>query len=250
MRLDAGGGTDRPRAAAATDPTGVVLHELHTWESNAVPETLVTCIAPGRLRLSHASGDAIVDVAADRLVILDRRTFTSRMMSFAAWEGQIVAATAGAADDSRTDSTAAAPAPASPSSVPRFELIGDGGQIAGFACTRHHLFLRHQIFPGEFERVEAEIWVTDQIPLLPQALDTYRRVVSSLDRVDLGVAAERPPGIALRTCLRHFPETPGAPEEVETSEVLTVEQRAIAPGEFAIPASYTPTDSVPGPQAP
>jgi len=214
-------------AAAAGAPSDVVLREVRIWEHATVPETLVTCIAPGKLRLSHASGDAIVDVAAARLVILDRRTSTYHLMSFTEWEERIRASAPGA------DSLPA----------PRFEPIGDGGRIAGYACTRHHLFIRHEVFPGEFEQVEAEIWVTSEIPLDPAAVDTYRRVQASFDRVDFGAPVLRPPGLVLRSQLRHVPETPGTPAESEISNVVTIERRAVAPAEFDVPAGYRPAAS-------
>jgi hypothetical protein len=192
-------------------------------------------------------------------VILDRRTSTYRTMSFVEWERRIAEGTtsadssladpgsAVAADSAEAPAAGDASGPETKAPVPvpaalRFELEGEGGQIAGLACTRYHLFTRHEVFPGEFERVEAEIWVTGQLPLPGTAIDTYRRVLASFDRVDLGAAAERPPGIVLRSCVRHLPENPGSPIEVETSEVLAVERRDLAAAEFAIPDGFVPAE--------
>jgi hypothetical protein len=213
------------------------------------PDTVRTYITPGRVRVQHRLGDAILDVPADRLVLLDRATSTYTSASLRDWEARIAAALEAAAE--RQGPGAAGGAPDA-----TWEADGDGIDIAGYACQRHHLFTRRELFPGEIELVEQELWVTHELELPGEAYEAYRRAIESLDRIGLDPRLHRPPGIAMRLYTRTFPEGQGGPdgrrardrgvaEEVERQEVVRVERRPLPDEWFAIPAGYAPADSSP-----
>lgn len=234
-----------PRAAAPAATAlldAVVLVEEHRIEG--VVDTLVTWIAPGRVRISHRGGDAILDAVHDRFLLLDPATRTVREASLREWEGRIrtAALTARAAADSaagvRADSAGAA--------VLRFEPAGDGGTVAGHPCQRHHLFAERPLFPGEWEEVEQEIWVALDIELPAGAVATYQRVFASLDWIDFDARVERPPGVRLRLVSRRRPRGGGAAAtEVETTEVVRIERRRVGTDVFAAPAGWLRADSHP-----
>jgi hypothetical protein len=196
-------------------------------------DTLVTWLAPGRVRVSHRDGDAILDSVRDRFLILSPRDRTYRAMSLATWEERIAEALrlAGHADTTFTPARL------------EFEPSGDGGSVAGHSCQRYHLFTRRQAFPGEIEEVEQEIWVTQDFALPPETERAYRRVVANLDRIELDAEVERPPGVTLRTQLRRRSMQASRNEEVEATEVIAVERRLAPADVFAIPPGYAPADS-------
>jgi len=221
-----------------------VLYESHSITGDAGADTLVTWVADGRVRVSHHGGVAILDAVGDRFVLLDPTTRTVRSMSLAAWEAKLRDAVRSAVDSASgaPPQSAALPQSAAPpqSAALTFELAGDGGTVAGFGCARYHLFTTRQVFPGEWEDVEQEIWVSRELALPAGALATYERVLESLDWIGLDARVERPPGIALRTRLRRHSHTePAGTDEVETNEVFRVEARAVPESIFAVPRGYS-----------
>jgi hypothetical protein len=232
------GGTPATAGGAAGAPgpqPGVVLYEVHTITGWPEADTVVTAITPGRVRVSHRLGEAILDVPGDRLVLMDRATRSFSSMSLRDWEARIAAALAASQEQRQT---------APDSAVARYELEGDGGEIAGFRCQRWHLFTRRELFPGETDLVEQEIWVSRELELPGAAYETYRRALEGLDRLGLDPSIRRPPGVALRLHTRAFAEPGGAgSEEIERSEVVRVERRPLEPSWFDIPAGYVPADS-------
>lgn len=237
-----------PGRLHAPGPTaGVVLHELHSLSPGVMSDTLTTYLMPGRVRVSHHDGDALLDVTRDRFVLLSPHDKTYRAMALSAWEAKIDEALVvgrrhrrGGSGD-RPD-TLAADSVATDSLA--FEAEAGRDTIAGFACERWHLFTPREVFPGEFEAVEEEIWVTRELELTPETWHTYRRVLASLDRIELDAAVTRPAGVAMRTVLRRRPQgRPPTEGEVETTEVIAVERRASPESVFAIPLGYARADS-------
>ncbi len=225
-------GRDAAATAAGHGSNGVVLYESHSITGDTGADTLVTWVAEGRVRVTHRVGVAILDATNDRFVLLDPATRTVRAMSLLDWEAKLRDAVQAAVDS----------APGAPphAAVLSFEPAGDGGSVAGFQCALFHLFTTRQLFPGEWEDVEQEIWVSRDLALSAGALATYERVLESLDWIGLDARVERPPGIALRTRIRRHSHaaSPGA-DEVETNEVFRVENRAVPDSIFAIPPGYS-----------
>jgi hypothetical protein len=166
-------------------------------------------------------------------------------MSLTTWEqriGEALAAAAQSRHSAASGDTTRLPAPDSL----HFESMGQGGRVAGYACERFHLFTQREIFPGEVEAIEQEIWLTRELELPSRTYATYRRVVANLDRIELDAPIERPPGVALRTVIRRRAvDRPPGSEETEANEVIAVERRPIPASAFAIPPGYAPADSTP-----
>lgn len=216
----------------------VVLIEKHEIESAV--DTLVTTIADGAVRVSHRGGDAILDATHDRFLLLDPATRTYRYASLNDWEGRVrdAAIEARAAADSAAGAT---PGSGGASKL-RFESAGAGGDVAGFATRRYHLFAERPLFPGEWEQIEQEIWVTPAIELVPGAAAAYRRMFETLDWIDFDARVERPPGVRVRVVQRRRGRGGAAaqmPVEVETTEILRVERRRVSRATFEPPASWT-----------
>lgn len=242
------------RPAASGNETAVVLTEVHST-AGAAPETLVTWIADGRVRVAHRGGIAILDARTDRFALLDPESHTVRTMRLAEWEQKLRVAVQSAADTTAADSARVMPpGTAAPEPVLRFETEGPGGEILGHACTRYHVYTTRQLFPGEWEDVEQEIWVAGDVNLSPSAANTYGRVLVNLDWIGLDAAVERPPGVALRTQIRRRPHAasppvPGAAppgEELETTDVIRIETRPVPASVFEIPSGYRPADDASG----
>lgn len=218
-------GLPRPPAPPSTYPA-VVLQELHRLTGREGADTLVVSIAPGRVLVAHAGGDAILDTEGDRFLLLDPATRTYRSLSLRVWEQQIEAALEESTPERSLDATPAV-----------YDSAGPGGVVAGFACDRYYLFTHRELFPGEVEAVEQEIWVTRELELPPGSWEAYERVLRSLDRMGLDVSVRRPPGVTLRTRIRRRPAGSDA-EEVEEIEVLRVERRHLEASVFEVPPSY------------
>jgi len=213
---------------------------VETHRIEAAVDTLVTWIAPGRVRVSHKGGDAILDSERDRFIVLDPQNRTARELPLSEWEARIRAAaiaTQAAADSVRGSGDAG-----QGGEPLRFELAGDGGRIAGYACTRHHLFAERPLFPGEWEELEQEIWVTDALEMPAAAAAAYRRVFESLDWVDFDARVERPPGVRMRLVQQRRSRGGGA-REVETIEVVRVERRRVEPSTFDVPPGWSRIDA-------
>ena len=229
------------RRGAASD-TALLLTEVHSM-AGAAPETLVTWIADGRVRVAHRGGVAILDAHADQFRLLDPASHTVRTMRLGEWEQKLRVAVQSAAEGAAADSVA--------EPALQFELEGPGGEILGHACTRYHVYTTRQLFPGEWEDIEQEIWVAADLGLTPSAAATYRRMLASLDWIGLDAAVERPPGVALRTQIRRRPHATAAPaprnapagEDVETSEVTRIDTRPAPPEVFSVPPGYRPASA-------
>jgi hypothetical protein len=233
----AGACAPRPRSAppAAEPLDAVVLVEVHRIDGAI--DTLVTWIAPDRVRVSHQGGDAILDAARDRFLLLDPTTRSVRETSLSAWESRIRAAAV--ALRAAADSSAGGAPPLG------FAASGDGGEVAGYACQRHHLYAERPLFPGEWEEIEQEIWVAPALELPAGAGATYRRVFEILDWIDFDAHVERPAGVRLRLEQRRRPRGAGADAtETEATQVVRVERRRVAAAIFAAPPGWTRADSL------
>jgi hypothetical protein len=154
-------------------------------------------------------------------------------MRLAEWESKVRDAVRAVTDSTRAPQTL------------RFEKEDGGGAIAGYSCERYHVFTTRQLFPGELEDVEQEIWVTGEIRLSPAARASYRRVLESLDWIGLDAPVVRPEGVVLRTQVRRRPHgiPAGGGEDIETSEVVRVERRDASPDVFDVPPGYRPAET-------
>jgi len=205
--------------------TSLVLYEVHR-AAGSEPDTLVTSIGESKARVTHQHGIAILDVGANRYVLLDPVTHTEHSMPLDAWEREL-----------RGTGARAGANGAMPARELRFEPEGEGGTIAGHACDRYHLFATHTVLPGESEDVEQEIWVTRDIAVSPVTLATYQRIIEDLDWIALDARVVRPAGIALRNQVRRH-GTDRAHDEVEETEVVRIETGAIPSHGFDVPAGY------------
>jgi hypothetical protein len=212
---------------------GFVFQEVHQITGSDTADTLVTSLCDGRVRITHRNGAAILDIMHDRFLLLEPTTSTYRAMSLSAWERSV------------RESVPAASGATGPDTL-RFEAMGGPhDRIAGYECTRFHLYARRQVFPGEFENVEQEIWVAMDLTVPAAALATYARMQASLDRIGLDAPVVRPAGIALRTTVRRRPEGRGSEaDEVETNEVDSVQAQDIPASLYQIPTGWTRADSV------
>jgi Domain of unknown function (DUF4412) len=209
---------------------GVVLLEVRASNMEDGADTLATVICSGRVRVSYGAGHSILDTTTDRFILLDPATATYRSIPLSEWEKQVRQSPA---TDQATKDTL------------RFEPMGgEPVTIAGYSCKRYHLYSRREVFPGEFETVEQEIWVTRELDLSVSALRTYARVQASLDWIGLDAPVARPEGIAMRSSVRRHPEGQGdEADEVETYEVIAVESGNVPAAWFQIPDGYTRAES-------
>ena len=216
----------------------LVLYEVRTGTDREGADTIVTYVTPQRIRVSQDAGDAILDVPLDRLVFLDRRARTYRQMSLATWEAGIAAA----ADSARARRRAEAD---SGRADLGFEPAGPAGKIAGFDCERYHMFTRRELFPGEVEEVEQEVWVSAGGQLPEGAYRMYLRSLDALEGIGLAGPIHRPPGLVLylETHTHPFGKKRGAGDQVERTEVVRIERRRIPDGIFEIPDGFIPADS-------
>jgi len=214
---------------AARSRPGFILHETHTQTQQAVADTIVTYVTAQAVRLSHAAGDAILDLEADRIILLDRDSRTYRQESLVTWEARILDAFEAMRDSSLAGT------------VPRFERVGETVQIAGYDCERHVLFATRNLL-GARETVEQQVWVTSQLQLPTGAFEAYQRTLGAINSLGLPTRAEYPAGIILRNELRTRPadsqrrETPA----VEASNVFHVESKELSVELFMIPFGYEP----------
>lgn len=212
--------------------TAVLLHSIVRIGDTS--DTLVTAIAPGRVRVTHRSGDTILDTVANRFLVLDPATSTYRTMTLARWEESV-----------RESPVQRGEAPADTLDFEAME--GPVHRIAGYECRRYHVFARREMFPGELEEVEEEIWVTTDLVLATPARTAWERVQASLDQVALDAPARRPPGMVLRTVVRRRPVGKGPEaDEMETTEVFRIERRPVPIASFGIPSHWTRADSTSG----
>jgi len=218
--------TDRPSHARGFPLPGVVLLEVRTSNMEDGADTLATVICSGRVRVSYAGGHSILDTTTDRFILLDPASATYRSIPLSEWEAQVrQSPVAGAASKDTL----------------RFEpMEGEPVSIAGFHCAPYRLYTRREIFPGEFEMVEQEIWVTRELALSVSALRTYARVQASLDWIGLDAPVRRPEGIALRTKVRRHPEGQDSEaDELESYEAVAVQSGNVPASWFEIPEGFT-----------
>src|SRR5262249_42541710 len=117
------GAGPRPRPAASS----LVLYEVHR-AAGSEPHTLVTTIGESKPRVPHQRGIAVLDVGANRCVLLDPVTRTEHSMPLDAWERELRSTGARAGANGASG--------AMPARELRFEPEGEGGTIAGHACDR------------------------------------------------------------------------------------------------------------------
>lgn len=213
----------------------VLLFEEHRIQ-DAV-DTLVTWVAPGRVRVSHRGGDAILDIERDRFVLLDPDRRSYRESSLVEWERRIrdAALMARAAADS-----AAGNAHGVDSALTlRFAPAGSGDRVAGFTTERFHLFAERPLFPGEWEQLEQEIWMTTAIDLPAPAMAAYRRMFATLDWIDFDARVERPAGVRVRLVSRRRPHAAAdAATETEITDVVRIERRRVPITVFDAPPGW------------
>ncbi|MFQ5600692.1 MAG: hypothetical protein ACE5G2_09060, partial [Candidatus Krumholzibacteriia bacterium] len=153
---------------------GLVLYQSHGFSLRAEVDTILTYVTATHVRVSHASGDAILDLEADRLVLLDPQTRTYRQMSLRAWEAKIRAAV----EESRT--TSGAPEPAYPDTL-RFESAGRPVEVAGHLCDRYVLYTHRELPAGDAEFVEQQIWVARDLEMPAGAYEAYQRALDDME---------------------------------------------------------------------
>ena len=222
----------------------LVLHEVHTSTDRDGVDTIVTYVTLERVRVSQATGDAILDTTRDRLVFLDRAARTFRSTALSDWESHLEASL----DSSRARSQASNEGP---SPGVGFEPMGPAGRIAELEADRYHLFTRRELFPGEVDFVEQEICVARQFDFPEGAYRTYLRTLEAMEGVGLAGPARRPPGLVLRVETRTRPAGAerGAGDEFERTEVVRVERRPLQQSLFEIPAGFARADSADAVQA-
>ena len=214
-------------AAPAAAAPGVVLHQTHTFSGEARVDTLTTYITATHVRVAHPGGDAILDLAADRISILDRAVRQYRQTSLRGWERSL-----------RQAVESARPAPGH--SPIAFEAMGDTVRIAGQDCQRFMLFTRRELIPGEVDFVEQQIWVTQGIEIPKPAYDAYAHSMGLVASIGLGSIVERPAGVIMRTETVTRPEHDqrAAHGEIESIVVFRVEKKDLGAEVFAIPSGY------------
>jgi len=219
---------------ASRSRPGFVLHETHTQTQQAVADTVLTYVTARAVRVSHAAGDAILDLEADRIILLDRDSRTYCQESLLTWEARIL----DAFEAMRASSHASAP--------PRFERVGETIQIAGYDCERHVLFTTRNLL-GANETIEQQVWVTTQLKLPVGAYQAYQRALGALNSLGLPTQAVYPPGIILRNELRTRPSDSPRREApaVEMSNVFYIESKELSVELFMIPFGYTPASPAP-----
>jgi hypothetical protein len=235
LALAAATASARPVARKERD---LVLYEVHTSTDRDGADTIVTYVTPERVRVSQATGDAILDMTRDRLVFLDRAARTFRTTPLSTWESHLEASV----DSSRARSQASN---GGPSPGVGFEPMGPAGRIAHLEADRYHLFTRRELFPGEVDLVEQEVCVAHQFEFPEGAYRTYLRTLEAMEGVGLAGPARRPPGLVLRVETRTHPADAkrGGGDQFERTEVVRVERRHLQPRLFEIPAGFTRADS-------
>jgi len=212
---------------------GVVLHQVHSFSAQAGTDTLHAYITATRVRISHATGDAILDLQKGRLVLLDRQGRTWRQMPLEEWEEAIRQAAEAQSERSADNAEEAASSLA-------FQRAGVPTERAGYVCDRWSLYSRRELLPGEIDWVEQQLWVARDLVMPPGAYGAYDRATRAIDSIGLGSIVQRPEGVVLATEIR----TGSAEEhekggvEIETLTVYKVEKMDLADSLFAIPDSY------------
>jgi hypothetical protein len=69
--------------------SGIVLHEIHAQSQVSELDTIVTYITAKHVRVSHPGGHSLLDLAGDRIVLMDPATRTYRQMSLQQWDARI-----------------------------------------------------------------------------------------------------------------------------------------------------------------
>jgi len=219
-----------------------VLHQVHSFSAQPGADTLRAYITATRVRIAHASGDAILDLQKDRLVLLDRQARTWRQMPLHEWERVIrqAAEVSLDGDDNKDndDNEAAVVAPA-------FQRIGVPSERAGYLCDRWGLYQRRELLPGEVDWVEQQIWVARDLSMPPGAYEAYQRATRAIDSVGMGALVQRPDGVVLATEIRtgSAEEHEKGSVEIERLIVYKIEKMDLADSVFAIPDSYRPAES-------
>jgi hypothetical protein len=214
-------------AAASAASPGVVLHQTHTFSGEARVDTLTTYITATHVRVSHPGGDAILDLGADRISILDAAARQYRQTSLRGWERSLRQAVESVR-------------PAQGQGPIAFEAMGDTVRIAGQECQRFMLFTRRELIPGEVDFVEQQIWVTQGIAIPKPAYDAYAHSMGLVASIGLGSIIQRPAGVIMRTETVTRPEhnQRAAHGEIESIVVFRVEKKDLGADVFAIPPGY------------
>jgi hypothetical protein len=232
-------------ACGAQSEPGVVLHQTHGFSTKAQLDTLRTYITATRVRIEHKDGDAILDLAQGRLVLLDGHQKTWRQMPLAEWEAAIRAAATMNRDDASDAPYGDAAAPtddASMPTAPKFERVGVAAERAGYPCDRWSLYTKRELLPGEIDWVEQQIWVARELSMPPGAYEAYDRAIRAIDSIGMGALVQRPEGVVLVSEIRvgSAAEHEKGSVEVETLSVYRVEARQLDESVFDIPPTYKP----------
>jgi hypothetical protein len=226
------------RAGPPAAQPGWVLHETHIAAESRATDTILTYVTPSRVRVAFASGDAILDVQENSILVLDRSTRTYRRLSVDVWAQTLEAAQA--AIRARTRG-------ASGEEQPRYEKLGEPVRVAGYLCDHYALYTRSELLPGEAEFVEQQIWVTRELEL-PGAYEKYLDILRTLESVGLGGTVRRPPGVVLAVETRTRRGDADARDAglTERSAVFRVERVDIPDSVFAVPRGYAAADTARG----
>ena len=157
---------------------GVILHETH-WQAGAT-DTILTFITSQHVLIVHADGRTLLDLEADRLVLLDSEQRSFRAMSLGQWEATLEAAIGAeraAAATGAAENRGDGPLP--------FEPVGDSTLVAGYACDRYHYFGQRTLL-GVEETLEQQIWVARTLAMPQGAYEAYQRALGSIESIGMG----------------------------------------------------------------
>ena len=229
----------RAGGTPANGQPGWVLHETHIATESRAADTILTYVTPSRVRVAFASGDAILDVQENSILVLDRSTRTYRRLSVDVWAQTLEAAQAAILARTRGVGGEA---------EPRYEKLGEPVRIAGYLCDHYALYTRSELLPGEAEFVEQQIWVTRELELPPGAYAKYLDILRTLESVGLRGTVHRPPGVVLAVETRTRRGDADARDAglTERSAVFRVEHVDIPDSAFAVPPGYAAADTARG----
>ncbi|HZL85618.1 MAG TPA: hypothetical protein VFD07_09605 [Candidatus Krumholzibacteria bacterium] len=208
--------------------SGIVLHETHAQSQVSELDTIVTYITAKHVRVSHPGGHSLLDLAGDRIVLMDPATRTYRQMSLQQWDARIREAV-GDVDTSEATTGAT------------FTLMPGQTEIAGYACDRYHYYGKRTLLGAE-ETVEQQIWIARNLDMPEGAYSAYQLALERIESIGAGAVLHRPAGVvlALETRTRSAATDRRHREAVEQYTVIRVETTTLPDSLFTIPRGYAP----------